>query len=159
MRSIMTKKDESPLKGLASFWSGAPTFKALGHAVGARWDLETFLRPSKVYEVLLVSDEVTAVCPVTGQPDQYTVTISYSPKNFCIESKSLKLYLQSFRNEGVFCEALTSQIAQDIYEVVNPYDVVVIVKQKSRGGVSITARAMIPELDAYEDGEEIDGNT
>jgi 7-cyano-7-deazaguanine reductase len=90
----------------------------------------------------MVSDEVAAVCPVTGQPDWYTVSIDYLPNTLCLESKSLKLYLQSFRNHGIFCEAFAETIANDLYEALAPQWVNVIVEQKPRGGITITARAV-----------------
>ena len=57
----------------------------------------------------MTSDELAAVCPITGQPDLYTAAIEYRPEALCLESKSLKLYLATYRNEGVFCEALAVQ--------------------------------------------------
>ncbi|MCL6611191.1 MAG: preQ(1) synthase [Peptococcaceae bacterium] len=88
------------------------------------------------------SDEVTSLCPVTGQPDWETVTIEYEPDKHCIESKSLKLYLWSFREEGHFCEALDSRIAQDVQEACRPKWCRVTVRQKPRGGVKIEATAV-----------------
>lgn len=69
---------------------------------------ETILTPIGVRRVVLESDEVTSLCPVTGQPDWETVHIEFEPGAYCIESKSLKLYLWSFREEGHFCEALAA---------------------------------------------------
>ena len=85
-------------------------FVALGHAGSEAYaGLESFPNPG-VTRVEMTSDELTAVCPITAQPDLYTATISYRPKALCLESKSLKLYLASFRNEGVFGEALAVRI-------------------------------------------------
>ena len=118
-------------------------FTILGQTVRTpRKTLESFPTPVGVTEVELTSDEVTALCPVTGQPDWYTVTIRYSPGDLCVESKSLKLYLWSFREEGHFCEALASQIAQDISQAINPQWVEVQVKSTPRGGIAITSRAV-----------------
>ena len=103
--------------------------------------LESFKRPKNIVRVVMVSDEVTALCPVTGQPDQYTVEISYYPKGKCIESKALKLKLQSFREVGVFCEQLASDLADHVHESIHPESCTVKVTQKSRGGVSIVAMA------------------
>jgi len=72
-------------------------FKALGKKVIEFQGLETFPAPDLCDLVVMTSDEVTAVCPVTNQPDLYTVEIRYKPYNLCLESKSLKYYLQSFR--------------------------------------------------------------
>lgn len=116
-------------------------FKALGKSgVGASKELETFPTPSPlVRSVTMTSDEVTALCPITGQPDFYTVSIIYHPKELCIESKSLKLYLQSFREEGLFVEALSAEIAKTVAMAVKPYDVSVQITQVPRGGVEIVA--------------------
>ena len=102
--------------------------------------LETFPNPG-VSHVDLTSDELTAMCPVTGQPDYYVARIEFWPGGLCIESKSLKLYLMSFRNEGVFCEALAVKIRDDVADAVGlPGEKVrVTLEQKSRGGVTITA--------------------
>ena len=102
--------------------------------------LETFANPG-VSHVELRSDELTAMCPVTGQPDYYVARIEYWPDALCVESKSLKLYLMGFRNEGVFCEALAVKIRDDVAEALGlPGEKVrVILEQKSRGGITITA--------------------
>ncbi len=104
--------------------------------------LEVFPKPAGVQKVILESDEVTSLCPVTGQPDWETVVIEYLPNKFCIESKSLKLYLWSYRNEGMFCEALAAQIAQDVDSTCKPFGCKVTVTQKPRGGITITAEAV-----------------
>jgi 7-cyano-7-deazaguanine reductase len=117
-------------------------FKALGQTVRqpSRM-LETFPKPAGIVTVTMESDEVTSLCPVTGQPDWETVTIEYAPDRSCIESKSLKLYLWSFREKGMFCEALAAQIAQDIAAACQPLWVEVVVTQKPRGGVKLVAKA------------------
>ncbi len=119
-------------------------YKALGHSgvKTASRLLERFPKPEGVNDVTMKSDEVTALCPVTGQPDQYTVSIRYFPHKFCIESKSLKLKLQSYRQKGVFCEALADELAQHVYDSIKPQFVTVTVVQKPRGGVSIFATAV-----------------
>lgn len=116
-------------------------FKALGHTDASFEGLETFPKPDTVERVQLTSDEVTAVCPVTSQPDLYTVTITYWPVEHCVESKSLKLYFQQFRNEGIFCESFAAQIATDIMQALSPRACQVDVYQKPRGGISIVATA------------------
>jgi 7-cyano-7-deazaguanine reductase len=116
-------------------------FVALGHADPARYaGLETFDNPG-VSHVEMTSDELTAVCPVTGQPDLYTATIEYWPQGLCLESKSLKLYLGHYRNEGHFCEALAVTIRDDVAETLDiPSEKVrVTLKQKARGGITIIA--------------------
>ena len=89
-------------------------FVALGHAGSDAYaGLETFPNPG-VEVVELVSDELTAVCPITSQPDFYTARIEYRPRGRCLESKSLKIYLSRFRDQGAFCEALAVQIRDEI---------------------------------------------
>src|SRR3954470_10389659 len=89
-------------------------FVALGHAGSEAYaGLESFPNPG-VERVELVSDELTAMCPITNQPDFYTATISYEPQDFCLESKSLKIYLSRFRDQGAFCEALAVQIRDEV---------------------------------------------
>ncbi|MDP9381058.1 MAG: preQ(1) synthase [Chloroflexota bacterium] len=109
--------------------------------------LDTFPRPEHTYYVSMQTDEVTSLCPVTGQPDWYTVRIEYGPDELCIESKSLKLYLWSFREEGHFCEKLADIIATDVQEQVRPRWVEVTVIQKPRGGISIDSRSRIGQRD------------
>lgn len=118
-------------------------FVALGHAGSAHYvGLETFANPG-VSHVELTSDELTAMCPVTGQPDFYTATIEYWPQGLCLESKSLKLYLQRFRDEGHFCEALAVKIRDDVAGKLEipPDKARVTLRQKARGGITIVATA------------------
>ena len=118
-------------------------FVALGHAGSDAYaGLETFPNPG-VSRVEMTSDELTAVCPITGQPDFYVATIEYQPQELCIESKSLKLYLARFRNEGAFCEALAVKIRDDVAETLGiPADKArVTLRQKARGGITIVATA------------------
>ncbi len=119
-----------------------PEFQSLGKEVRAPVRrLEVFPAPAGVDRVTLASDEVTSLCPVTGQPDFATVTIEYAPDGLCLESKSLKLYLWSFREEGLFCEAMAARVAGDVAAACRPKWVAVTVVQKPRGGITITARA------------------
>ena len=117
-------------------------FVALGHPGSEHYvgRLETFPNPG-VSHVEMTSDELAAVCPVTGQPDLYVATIAYRPHGLCLESKSVKLYLTRFRNEPHFCEALSVRIRDDVAAALElPADNVnVTLRQKARGGISITA--------------------
>jgi 7-cyano-7-deazaguanine reductase len=118
-----------------------PEFVALGHAGSEHYaGLESFPNPG-VAQVELSSDELIAVCPITGQPDMYLATIEYRPDGLCLESKSLKLYLNGFRNEGAFCEALAVKIRDDIASALElaADSVHVTLRQKARGGITITA--------------------
>ena len=89
----------------------------------------------------MTSDELTAVCPVTGQPDLYLASIEYEPGPLCLESKSLKIYLSRYRNEGAFCEALAVRIRGDVADALELArdKVHVTLEQKARGGITITA--------------------
>ena len=118
-------------------------FVALGHAGSEHYaGLESFPNPG-VTEVEMTSDELTAVCPVTAQPDFYVARITYRPKALCLESKSLKLYLARFRNEGAFAEALAVRIKDDVAAALelDTAAVTVTLTQKARGGITITATA------------------
>ncbi len=118
-------------------------FVALGHAGSGHYaGLETFPNPG-VSRVEMTSDELTAICPVTAQPDLYVATIAYSPGPLCLESKSLKLYLATFRNEGAFCEALAVRIRDDVAAALEleAEKVEVTLEQKARGGITIVATA------------------
>jgi len=101
--------------------------------------LETFPAPEGLGRVTLRSDEVAALCPVTGQPDWYAVEVAYDPSARCAESKSVKLFLNSFRDRGVFCESLACLIRDAFLSACEPKACRVTVTQKPRGGVSITA--------------------
>ena len=117
-------------------------FIALGKTVRQpSRQLEVFPRPDYVETVVLESDELTSLCPVTGQPDFSVVVVEYAPNQHCIESKSFKLYLWSYREEGEFCEALSAKIAGDIDAACQPHWCKVTVIQKPRGGVQITSSA------------------
>lgn len=105
--------------------------------------LESFATPKGVTYVKMESDEVTSLCPITGQPDFETIAIEYGPRDLCIESKSLKLYFQSLRNQGAFIEDLSSIIAHLVVEAIAPTYVLVSATQKPRGGISIVARTLL----------------
>ncbi len=104
-------------------------------------ELDVFPAPAGLDLVIMTSDELTAICPVTGQPDYYTVDIEYAPGPLCIESKSLKLYLWHFRDRGVFCEQLAVNIRDKVVATVQPQTCTVTLVQKARGGITITAVA------------------
>lgn len=116
-------------------------FVALGRAGSDHYaGLETFPNPG-VAQVEMTSDELVAVCPITGQPDLYVAVIEYSPDALCLESKSLKLYLNRYRDEGHFCEALAVKIRDDVARALELSEdsVRVSLEQKARGGITITA--------------------
>ena len=82
-----------------------------------------------------VADEFTSVCPKTGHPDFGTITLRYAPRKRCVELKSLKLYYQSFRNEGIYYEAVTNRIRDDLAVAVKPRWMQVITEWRGRGGI------------------------
>ena len=114
---------------------------ALGHAGSDAYvGLETFPNPG-IATVRMESDELTAMCPITNQPDFYRATIEYHPDRLCLESKSLKIYLSRFHDQGVFCEALAVQIRDEVAAALEleAARVHVSLRQKARGGITITA--------------------
>ncbi len=104
--------------------------------------LETFPNHSRRdYTVTLTTEEFTCVCPMTGQPDFATITIQYIPDKKIVESKSLKLYFWSFRNEGVFHEHVTNMILDDLVAALSPRWCKVTACFAVRGGIAITVDA------------------
>lgn len=101
---------------------------------------EAFEAPD-VQRITMVGSEFTSICPRTGQPDFGTITIDYAPAGRCLESKSLKYYLWSYRDEEAFCESLAARIADDVVYAVAPKHVRVTVSQNVRGGIAIVAVA------------------
>jgi 7-cyano-7-deazaguanine reductase len=118
-------------------------FVALGHAGSEHYaGLESFPNPG-VTEVEMTSNELTSVCPITGQADFYVARITFRPAALCLESKSLKIYLSRFRNEGVFAETLAVRIRDDVAAALelDRSAVKVTLSQKPRGGITINATA------------------
>ncbi len=97
--------------------------------------------PGRRYTVTLVCPEFTCVCPLTGQPDFGTITIHYIPDQRILESKSLKLYLWSYRNEGTFHEHVTNRILDDVVKALDPIFCKVTGNFNARGGISISVEA------------------
>lgn len=109
--------------------------------------LDKFPTPSdQPFVIEHVADEFTSVCPVTGHPDFGAVVVRFEPRppaegGTCVELKSLKLYFQSFRNEGIYYEAVTNRIRDDLAALMNPTWLQVITRWKGRGGISSVIRA------------------
>ncbi len=95
----------------------------------------------RFYLVTLETDEFTCLCPKTGQPDFATITVEYIPDQKIVESKSFKLYLWSYRNEGVFHEHLVNLILDDLVKVLSPHFCRVVGEFNIRGGIGISVRA------------------
>ena len=109
--------------------------------------LETFPNPNpeRDYEIQFECPEFTCLCPMTGQPDFATVRIRYVPDQKCVELKSLKLYLWSFRDEGAFHEAVTNRILDDLVSVLQPRSMSVEGDFYVRGGIHTVVRADHPK--------------
>ncbi len=115
----------------------------LGRAAKPSKKLEAFPNhnPERDYIVTLTTDEFTCICPVTGQPDFAKITIRYTPDKKVVESKSLKLYFWSYRNEGVFHEHVTNTILDDLVKVLSPRWCEVVADFSMRGGIAISVKA------------------
>lgn len=125
----------NPFRGEEPAYLGKKGVQAFG-------GLDVFPNPGNSI-VRMTSDEVTSLCPITGQPDFEVVDITYAPREQCIESKSLKLYFASLRDEGAFVEQLAVDTAHEVAKACEPEWVRVDVTQKSRGGISIVAVALL----------------
>ena len=116
-----------------------PTLEPLPRRAGTKPSkaLDTFAspRPGRPFEVVFETGEFTCLCPLTGQPDFAGLKISYQPDQLCIESKSLKLYLWSFRNVGAFHEAVANQILDDLAAAAQPFWMKVEGDFRIRGGI------------------------
>jgi len=109
-------------------------------------NLETFANPTpeRDYEIRFETPEFTCLCPMTGQPDFATIRISYVPDGKCVELKSLKLYLWSYRNEGAFHEAVTNRILDDLVAALKPRRCEVVGDFLVRGGIHTVVVARYP---------------
>ena len=105
--------------------------------------VECFAAPANITTVRFSTDELASMCPVTRQPDLAHLVIEYVPDQWCVESKSLKLYLWRFRGQMVFAEALTGEIAGEIMTTAQPHAVTVTLTQRPRGGIEVQAVARL----------------
>jgi len=97
--------------------------------------------PERDYTIKITIPEFTCLCPKTGQPDFATISLDYIPNKLCVELKSLKLYIWSFRDEGAFHEAVTNQILKDLIAAVDPRYIRVTAEFNVRGGLYTTVVA------------------
>ena len=118
--------------------------------------LEVFANPcpERDYEIRFECPEFTCLCPRTGQPDFATVRIRYIPDELCVELKSLKLYLWSYRDEGTFHEKVTNQILEDLVQAVGPRQMEVEANFFVRGGIHTVIRACYPKLTIRPEDEQ-----
>jgi 7-cyano-7-deazaguanine reductase len=107
--------------------------------------LETFENPNpqRDYTIEIVCPEFTSVCPKTAQPDFGTLTITYVPDARCVELKSLKFYLQQYRNQGVYYETVTNRILDDLAAVLRPRRMTLSAAFTPRGGITTTVTASV----------------
>lgn len=120
----------------------------LGKSTAFRYDkpdisiLEAFpnTHPERDYAIVFEHPEFTSLCPMTGQPDFGTIRVTYAPDALCVESKSFKLYMGSFRNHGSFMESLTNRIADDLITLLSPRRMTVEGIFNVRGGTHISVR-------------------
>lgn len=105
--------------------------------------IETFENPSvgRKYEITHINNEFTSVCPKTGLPDFGKVIIKYVPDELCLELKALKYYFLEFRNMGIFYEAITNKILDDLVEACNPHHMEITTEWSVRGGMHSQIRA------------------
>ena len=111
--------------------------------------LETFPNPApqRDYVIAHTHHEFTSMCPITGHPDFATITVRYVPEKTCVELKSLKLYFHAFRNDGIFFEAVTNKICDDLGAALKPRSLTIIADWKGRGGITslVTAEWTAPK--------------
>ena len=117
--------------------------------------LETFPNrtPGRNYRITLTAPEFSSICPVTGQPDCAHIEIVYVPDKRCIETKSLKFYLASYRNFPSFNEAIVNRILDDLVKTCAPKQMVVRGEFGARGGIQLTCEARFPDWDEHEEAE------
>jgi 7-cyano-7-deazaguanine reductase len=124
--------------------------------------LETFPNPARRnYRIHFETSDFTSLCPVTGQADFAKIEIDYTPDKFCIESKSLKFYLASFRNERGFNEAITNRILDDFIRACEPREANITASFSARGGIALTVQASFSDGSVGRDSVEpakIDGS-
>lgn len=115
--------------------------------------LETFENkyPNRDYAVTHIAPEFTSLCPKTGQPDFATITVEYIPDKLCLELKSLKFYLNSYRNDGIFFESVTNQILDDLVAVSKPRYMLITAEFNVRGGISSVIEAEYANPDFFDE--------
>ena len=109
--------------------------------------LEIFESPTSTpFTIEHINEEFTSVCPVTGHPDFGVITLKYEPAKSCVELKSLKMYYQSFRNEGIYYEAVTNQIRDDLVKRMEPNWLQVVTSWRGRGGIRSNITAIFGDV-------------
>ena len=110
------------------------------------FELETFdnPRPERDYEIEIVQPEFTSVCPKTGHPDFGTIFVVYVPDQTCVELKSFKLWLQGYRDKGIYYEAAVNEILDTLVDAIAPREMSVTGEFSARGGITTTVRCVYP---------------
>ncbi len=110
--------------------------------------LEKFenIRPGRRYVINLSCPEFSSLCPVTGQPDSACITIRYIPNKYCVETKSLKYYMASYRNTAAFNEEVVNRVLDDLVSLLEPQEMHIVGKFGARGGIQLTCEAAHPEI-------------
>jgi 7-cyano-7-deazaguanine reductase len=122
-----------------------PELTILGNTVRQPVEhVEVFPAPAHLTRVRFENDELNSMCPVTEQPDLSNVVIEYQPDQWCVESKSLKLFLWGFRDRAIFAEALAVEIATEVMHTAKPKSVRVTLTQRPRGGIEVQAVVELP---------------
>ena len=117
--------------------------------------METFPNPAhRNYWIHFETDDFTSVCPITGQPDFARIDIAYVPDRLCVESKSLKFYLASYRNVRAFNEATTNRILDDFVKACAPREATVTAQFSARGGIALSVRAEYPDKNPPKIGQD-----
>lgn len=130
--------DETKLSGLTLLKKGETRYPTSPDDA----KLETFANANQQrnYWIQFKTSEFTSLCPITGQPDFATITIDYIPEELCVESKSLKLYLFSFRQMGTFYEEIVNRIYTDLFEQLKPRRLIVNGDFTARGGITSSVK-------------------
>lgn len=130
--------DETKLTGLTLLKKGETRYPTTPDEA----NLETFenANAQRNYTITFETSEFTSLCPITGQPDFATIKIDYVPEKLCVESKSLKLYLFSFRQTGTFYEEIVNRIYTDLFELLKPRRLIVNGDFTARGGITSSVR-------------------
>ena len=107
--------------------------------------------PTRDYNIVHTAPEFTSVCPKTGQPDFATIILEYIPDKYCIELKSLKLYYNSYRNDGIYFESVTNQILDDLVEACQPRYMNITAEFNVRGGIGSVIEVEYESEDFFND--------
>jgi 7-cyano-7-deazaguanine reductase len=150
-RDFLTASMPPATAGYNGIMSKQPRYTAAHAAAGLDWKfpaIETWPSQFAGYEIVVDDPEFTSVCPKTGLPDFGHLTIRYMPDRHCLELKSLKEYLQSYRNLGIFQENIVNQVLEDVVKACDPVWAVVRGEFRPRGGIGTTVEARWPRPSA-----------